>query len=239
MYDLNDTEPHRGTELIPDGTFAKVTMTIRPGGVDGENDFDEGLLKASKTSDVKMLDCEFVITEGPNARRKFWQNFTVAGGKVDEKGVSKGWNITKAVIRAIVDSALGLDPADMTEDAKSKRQFRGLADLNGITFVAKIKIERNNDPQYADQNRLDRAVLATDPEWKPIMDGQDVPPKPSQRRTQPTAATAPRLPAWNQGDQAAAPANTGPAGQQSATPTTSPTPAKEAPTSQGPAWLKK
>ncbi len=35
MYDLNDVEPQRAGELIPDGTFAKVTMTIRPGGVDG------------------------------------------------------------------------------------------------------------------------------------------------------------------------------------------------------------
>ena len=45
MLDLNETDPHRGTELIPDGTFAKVTMTIRPGGVDGGNDLDKGLLK--------------------------------------------------------------------------------------------------------------------------------------------------------------------------------------------------
>jgi hypothetical protein len=33
------------------------------------------------------------VNPAPFAKRKFWQNFTVAGGKVDEKGVSKGWNI--------------------------------------------------------------------------------------------------------------------------------------------------
>lgn len=47
---------------------------------------DAGLLKASQSSDAKMLDCEFTVVDGPHARRKFWQSFTVAGGKVDEKG---------------------------------------------------------------------------------------------------------------------------------------------------------
>ena len=36
-FDMNDAEPQKTGDLIPDGTFAKVTMTIRPGGVDGES----------------------------------------------------------------------------------------------------------------------------------------------------------------------------------------------------------
>jgi hypothetical protein len=32
MFDMNDAEPQKTGELIPDGTFAKVTMLIRPGG---------------------------------------------------------------------------------------------------------------------------------------------------------------------------------------------------------------
>ena len=63
-------------------------MTIRPGGARRRRpQIDRGLLKASKLgSDAKLLDCEFTVVEGPHARRKFWQTFTVAGGKVDEKG---------------------------------------------------------------------------------------------------------------------------------------------------------
>lgn len=36
-YDLNDAQPQMAPigELIPDGTFAKVRLTVRPGGVDG------------------------------------------------------------------------------------------------------------------------------------------------------------------------------------------------------------
>ena len=123
MYDMNDAELPRGTDLIPDGTFAQVAMVIRPGGIDGQGEADRGLLKAAKTpgSDVRLLDCEFTVAAGPHTRRKFWQMFTVAGGKVDEHGVSIGWKISKGTFRAMIDSALGLDPQDMSEAAKAKR----------------------------------------------------------------------------------------------------------------------
>ena len=88
-----------------------------------------------------MLDAEFTVTEGPHIRRKFWQTLTVSGGKVDENGVSIGARITKSTLRAMIDSALGLDPEDMSEATKAKRILRGFADLSGITFVAKIKVE--------------------------------------------------------------------------------------------------
>jgi len=222
MYDLNDVEPQRGGELIPDGAFAKVTMTIRPGGVDGQGEIDKGLLKASNApgSDVLSLDAEFTVVEGPHARRKFWQLFTVSGGKVDEKGASIGWNISKRTFRAMVDSALGLDPEDTGEAARAKRQLRGLADLGGIVFVAKIAVEASSDPRYADKNRLDRPVLPNEKEWRAIMNGETVPPRPSRRQASGGAPTAPARsqPAWRQ-----PPAETPPAAQ----------PASPA----GPAWL--
>ncbi len=200
-FDLNDAEQQKTSELIPDGSFAKLAMTIRPGGIDGEGELDRGLLRAPRdpASDVRMLDCEFTVAEGPHARRKFWQMFTVKGGKVDENGVSIGWKISKSTFRAMIDSALGLDPEDMSEAAKQKRILRGLADLSGITFVAKIKIEPSDDARYGDQNRLDRVVLPSEKEWKAVMNGEDVPPRPSRRAvaTQTQKGSAPSAtPAW-------------------------------------------
>jgi hypothetical protein len=207
MYDFSDVEPQQSSDLIPDGTFAKVAMTIRPGGVDGQTEIDQGLLKTSNTpgSDVLSLDCEFTVTEGRLARRKFWQTFTVSGGKVDEKGASIGWNISKRTFRAMIDSALGLDPDDHGEDAKAKRRLRGLADLDGITFVARISVEPSRNPAYPDQNRLEHPVLPTEPEWRAVMDGQEVPARPTRART--AANTAVTQPAW--GQPAATPAGTG------------------------------
>ena len=33
--DMNDVEPQQSGDLIPDGAFAKVVMSVRKGGVDG------------------------------------------------------------------------------------------------------------------------------------------------------------------------------------------------------------
>lgn len=67
MYDLNDAQPQMAPtgELILDGTFARMALTIRPGGLNGANPADAGVLKASNTSDAKLLDCEFTVVEGP------------------------------------------------------------------------------------------------------------------------------------------------------------------------------
>jgi hypothetical protein len=187
-----------------------------------------------------MLDCEFTVAEGPHAKRKFWQMFTVQGGKVDENGVSIAWKISKSTFRAMIDSALGLDPQDTSEAAKQKRILRGLADLNGITFVAKIKVEASEDARYSDQNRLDRVVLPTEKEWKLVMDGKDVPASPSRSRGAGSKAAAGQ-PAWTQG---AAPGGQLPAAPRS--PQAPSAPAWSQPSSgagapaakqPGPAWL--
>ncbi|MEI8395383.1 MAG: hypothetical protein WCF85_11650 [Rhodospirillaceae bacterium] len=174
MYDLNDAEPQRGGVIDP--CFAKIVGVLRPGGVDGPAPTDRGLLKASKSSaDVLMLDWEFTITEGRNARRKFWQTMVVAGGEVDEKGQSKGWNITKSQLRAMVDSALGLNPKDESEAARQRRMLRGFADLSGITFVARIGVKKDKDGKYPDQNALAHVVTPDEREWQMVMSGQEVP----------------------------------------------------------------
>jgi len=97
----------------------------------------------------------------------------------------------------MIDSALGLDPEDMSEATKAKRILRGFADLSGITFVAKIKVEASDNPAYPDKNRLDHVVVPTSLEWRKVMDGEPVPPRPSTRRqAAATAAPAAGTPAW-------------------------------------------
>jgi hypothetical protein len=239
MYDVSDVEPQQSSDLIADGSFAKVIMTIRPGGVDGQTEIDRGLLKASTTagSDVLSLDSEFTVTEGRLARRKFWQTFTVSGGKVDEKGASIGWNISKRTFRAMIDSALGLDPDDTSEEAKAKRRLRGLADLDGITFVAKITVEPSTDPQYPDRNKLDRPVLPNEKDWRAVMNGEDVARSPSRPRSASSgvgSATSAPKPAWG---QPAKPAQQSAAWQQPATLPVGQNAGGQAAKPAGPAWL--
>ena len=241
-FDMNDAELPRGTDLIPDGSFVKVRMEIRRGGIDGAGEVDRGLLKAAKNpgSDVRLLDCEFTVVAGPHARRKFWQSFTVAGGKVDEQGVSIGWKISKGMFRAMIDSACGLDPKDMSEAAKARRILRGLADLHGITFAAKLRIEPASDSRYGDNNRLDRVVLPGEPEYARIMAGEALPPAPSQRAPRPASAPpAAAAPAWANTGAPRAPVATAPAwATPAAMPPAQPAPLPaQAPLANGPAWL--
>lgn len=237
MFDLNDAEPQRSSDLIPDGAFAKVSLAIRPGGVDGGTPSDAGLLKASSQpgSDVLMLDCEFTVIEGPHIRRKFWQALTVSGGKVDEKGVSLGWSITKRTIRGMIESALGIDPKDESPQAKAKRTLPGLKALDGIVFVAKIKVETGRDGQ-SEQNRLDIAVTPDMPEWQKVMKGEDVPPRPGARRAPKAGAAAPADtgPVWRS-QAAAAPSAAQSASPQRA-PATGPTNGNAGLAGAAPAW---
>jgi len=232
-YDLNDAQPQMPPigDLIPDGTFAKIRMSIRPGGINGSVPMDVSLLKASQTSDAKMLDCEFTVVDGPLARRKFWQNFTVAGGKLDEKGISKGWNITKSTIRAMIDSALGLDPNDMSAEAKQKRVIQGLKQLDGIVFVGRIMVEPASNPQYKDVNRLANVVVPGEPHYAAIMRGEMVKSERINARPRKTSdAPAQPKPAW--GNSAQPPQQqTMPWSASQAGPSGPPAP------SAGPAWL--
>lgn len=234
-YDLNDAAPQMAPmgELIPDGTFARVIMKIRPGGTNGATAMDAGLLKGSAHSDAKMLDCEFTVVEGPYARRKFWQNFTVAGGKLDEKGQSKGWNISKSIFRAMVDSALGLDPGDVSQGAREKRVIGGLKQLDGISFAARIMVESSDNPNYRDSNKIANVVLPNEPAHRAIMRGEQVAPEPVNAPARKAAAAVPA--AWNA--QAPAQAGWSSAPQASAVPSQPGTPAPAAIPSGAPAWL--
>jgi hypothetical protein len=238
-YDMNDAELPRGSDLIPDGSFVKVTMTIRKGGDDGQGEMDRGLLKPTKTpgSDVKSLDCEFTVSAGPHIRRKFWQSFTVVGGKLDEHGVSIGWKISKGIFRAMIDSALGLDSQDMSDAAKAKRMLNGLSELSGITFAAKVCVEPATDPRYSASNRLERVVLPGEPEYSRVMAGEGVAASPSNRPAR-TPAPAATPPSW-QGPATTAPGATAPRQWErpaAASPAPQPAPAP-APAVGGPSWL--
>ena len=231
MYDMNDAGPQMTPvgDTIPDGTFAKLRMIVRPGGVNGATPIDAGLLRASKTSDAKMLDCEFTVVDGAFARRKFWQMFTVSGGKLDDKGQSKGWNISKGTFRAMIDSALGLDPRDETPAARQKRVIQGLKQLDGIVFAARIMIEPASDPQYKDANKLANVVVPGEPHYAAIMRGESVTADPVNARPRKAPSAVQQTPRWS------APAATSDKPWTGQATAAAAAPAPAAPT--GPQWL--
>jgi len=199
--DFNDAGQQQVGDLIPANTIAKVVATIRPGS-SGQG----GWLTRSNTSDVEYLNCEFTILEGSFAKRKFWQNMTVSGGKLDERGQSKAWGITKATLRAMLDSAFGLDPDDDSPAARQKRMTQDWGAFNGLQFLAKVGIEKGKD-NYADKNKLLFVLTRKNKEYAEIMfgaqGGYTAPaqqPLPMQQQTpqqqQPAAAQGNPVPTW-------------------------------------------
>ena len=159
-HDYNTAETGGGSfELLPADTIAKVAMTIRPGGV-GEG----GWLTQSKSSDAQYLNSEFVILEGPYDKRKFWGNLTVSGGKVDEDGSSIAGNITRATLRAILESARNVRPDDESDDAKRKRLVNGYGDFNGIEFLTRVGVEPARG-EYSAKNKLGSVITPDKPAY--------------------------------------------------------------------------
>ena len=135
-YDFNGADRQSsGFDPIPAGTIVPLTMSIRPGGAG-----DGGWFKQSQSSDALMLDCEFVVSEGPYAKRKIWQFLIVSGGKLNERGESTAGNITRATLRAILESARGIRPDDMDKTGQ-------YADKNRIHTVITPDMKEYGQPQ--------------------------------------------------------------------------------------------
>ena len=132
-FDYSTAPPPRDFELIPRDTVMTLSTHLRPGGA-GEG----GLLKRNAKGDCEMLDVEFTVVDGPYKSRKFWEYFVVNG---TTDGHSQAVEISHGRLKAILDSALGLKPDDMSPQARAARTV-DYKDFEGKTFLGKIGIEK-------------------------------------------------------------------------------------------------
>lgn len=155
--DLNqaDTQTVFG-ELIPDNTVAIIQMNIRAG-----NAGEDGWGTQSTSSNAVYLSAEFTIVDGPFAKRKFWSNLTVDG---DTEGHQKAVKITLSRLRAIVESAKGIEPGDTSDAARKAREVE-VSDFDGIRFLGKVGIEKGKD-SYPDRNTLKAAITPDQKEYR-------------------------------------------------------------------------
>ncbi len=205
MIDVNDGEPQRGGELIPQGTKVRVVGVIRPGGVNrpGQEKVDGGYPTASKSSDVLFLSWEFTVVDGPYAKRKFWQNMSVSGGDVNEKGESKSWNITKSTLRAMLNSARNIKPDDTSERAMSGRRFNAWSDLHGIEFACTVRVQKAKPGSgYQDNNSIGTVLEPDHKDYAATMGGEGAASAPAAPAPTWAAAAPPKavsgaaVPAW-------------------------------------------
>ena len=152
-YDYSSAAPPpRDVELIPAGTIASVQLRIRPGGA-GEG----GMLKRSKDGGCEMLDCEFVVVDGPYARRKFWSNLVLAGTTA---GHAQAAEISRGVLRGILESARGIKPDDLSDQARARRTA-DLKDFDDIIFIARIGVEKGKPKNDGTRRELCRTKTSS------------------------------------------------------------------------------
>ncbi|MBC8445226.1 MAG: hypothetical protein H8D75_01165, partial [Rhodospirillaceae bacterium] len=71
--DFNDADSQTSYDLMPKGTIVPVRMTLKPGGYDDPSQgWTGGYATRNETSGSVYLNAEFIITEGPFAKRKVW-----------------------------------------------------------------------------------------------------------------------------------------------------------------------
>jgi len=150
--DFNNADDQQSFDLIPKGTIARVRMTIRPGGYDDPNEgWTGGYATRKAETGTVYLNAEFVVLEGPYARRKVWSLIGLHSPKGPE------WtHMGRAFIKGILNSARGVHPGDETPRAQTARRIQGLADLDGIEFVARLDVER--DAKGDDRNAIKQGI---------------------------------------------------------------------------------
>ncbi|GGG39286.1 hypothetical protein GCM10010964_28550 [Caldovatus sediminis] len=153
-------------DLLPAGTLVRVRLTIRPGGAG-----PEGWLTQSRTSEAQYLNTEAVVLEGPHARRRIYTRIGIrgkGGQGADDTYANRG----RALIRGILESARGVEAKDTSERARAARTIRGYGDLNGLEFLAKVGVEKDQkDPRDEGRNVVAAAIGPEHAEYARLMGG--------------------------------------------------------------------
>jgi hypothetical protein len=182
-YDYNTAPEQRAFDVIPDGAIALLQLEIRPG-----NAGDGGLLTRSQNGQAEGLNCKLVVVGGPHNKRVLFDWMTI-GGTTD--GHATAADITRRKLRAIIESARGIKPADMSEAAKKARVVE-YADFDGLRFLARIGVEPARD-NYRAKNFIAEVITPERKEWQPVEQAAQPPHAAGAASAQPAAITKP---AW-------------------------------------------
>ena len=158
-HDFNGADPQRTFDVIPDNTVATLQVKVRPGQA-GE----DGWLKRSKAGDSEALDLELSVVDGPYAKRKVWMLLTLSG--VTE-GHAEAGRISRSRLRAMLESARGVQPDDTSEAAAQARRIASYGELDGLCFIGRIGVEPPKG-NYKAKNVLDEVVTPDRTGWHPI-----------------------------------------------------------------------
>ena len=190
--DFSTAEEQTTGDVIPHKTPVKVAMKIRAGGYnDPAQGWTGGFATQGETGAV-YLDCEFTVIGGKYNKRKVWSMI----GLHSPKG-PKWEGMGRSFIRAALESARGITPADASEKAVAARRINGFGDLDGLEFAAFVDVQKAEpNSSYNDKNVIQTVIPCTHKDYGALMSGQGaVGPAASQTPSSPSKPAA-SLPAW-------------------------------------------
>jgi len=124
--------------VIPSGTICSVLINVR-----GRKD--------TKAKDGEMLDLEFTVLEGEYEKWRIWEMMMIKGN--GSEGHNQALDITMSRVRAIIESAKGIDPSDDSKEAMAARDIDDWEDIDGLNVLIRVGIEKGVDP-YPDKNKV-------------------------------------------------------------------------------------
>jgi hypothetical protein len=175
--DLNDVQVDR--ELIEPGIY-RLEIAVKEG-----HGGKDGWLKLAKNQRSLMLELECKVTAAVTKKGELAPS--EHNGKLVRDWITLEFDETDAMhlpaitaaelerfrtsvrlgrkkLRAIVDSAYGLDPKDESDEAKEKRKLKSYDELNGLTFYAQIE-ERAGQGKYGPSNTIDFVITSDLPDY--------------------------------------------------------------------------
>lgn len=158
---FNDAEDQMSYELIPHKTIAKVRLLIKKGN-HVTDEFKDGWATLSKAGTSIYLSCEFMVLNGEYEHRKVWSNIGLHSDNSPKYG-----EIGRSMIKAILNSANSLHPADKSPEAEKIRTIKSFADLHGLACVAEITI---NDKGDQPRNEIKTIITPAHPNYSEYMD---------------------------------------------------------------------
>ena len=188
---LNNVGEQLNFGVIPEGTICEVKMCIRRGDAD-----QEGIMKRFAEGACRGLDCEFGI-EAPEeyAGRKIFKTMVLEG---TTDGHAKAVDISRKMLRAIVDSKHGLKHNDESAAARAKREVSSLLEFDGVRIMFRVGVEPPKGG-YPAKNTIRQVITPDMQEWRQLpQDPTDLPPSGGGSSTPSPSATGGAIerPAW-------------------------------------------
>jgi len=143
--------------LIPAGSVVRLKLGIRRG---EHNDPSQGWTGgyATKASTGSIyLNVEYTVVDGVHAEKKIFSQI----GLRSPKGT--WWRRRGRIfIVKMLNSANGISSDDLSKNALKARRINGFEDIEGIEFLARIKVTKNQKGQL--QNDIDEPIIVKIPD---------------------------------------------------------------------------